>query len=756
MRRHSPWILAIVFALLPLAVAAIVVLYLRKPASERQVVEAEPDAPADLQKLRETFAAGVDAVKRGDGADALKHLESFSFGKRAVEDYRLHYLAQAHQLAGNADASRAMVARLWDRKPRLVGWDEIGLRLAKTYATSGSWARASSIGSTIAARSDTPATAAAARWQVVQSAFVAGDIAAVLDQAQRIAVSSPRTAPAQDAIAVARAITTNVPDGPLRLTEGQRLERAVALMRDGDPQHALEELNALDKSGVRADLRMPLQLNRGLALNQLRRYEDSNRLLEPLTSGPYKLAIPAIYTASKNYRILSNAINPMVSKTITVREKAGTVKVRVKGKKKKFVTKPKYKNVKKTIQLVDLAKKAKKEIYARLSTERLKDLLLLPLADEVRVEVLNTLIGIAEAKNQDAYAQELVTALGKVDPAHDAGLQYFWNKAWAAYSRGDLAAARTLFTFIGETYRNPNVRRQSQYWYARTVERLGQKEEASAIYRNLAAAPYADVYAMYSVARGAPRQENKTNPLKAGRPDWRDIAEQEMPDELRLAYELTALSDYHDARVEIQKNVKRSNAKYADALMADLYNSGGNTLLMMRALRRAYPNLATVEQDSVPAYFLRMYYPVKYEDAIVKNAAKNGLDRYVIQGLIHQESYYNPKARSVVGATGLMQLMPPTGREIARRLRSSGNLEDPDTNVKLGTYYFRTLVNMFGGSVNLAIASYNAGMGNVMKWRRAAPKKPLDEFLESMPFPETRNYVKRVNMLAASYRRLDQ
>jgi soluble lytic murein transglycosylase len=408
------------------------------------------------------------------------------------------------------------------------------------------------------------------------------------------------------------------------------------------------------------------------------------------------------------------------------------------------------------VQLVDLAKKQKKESYARLSSERLKDLLSLPLADEIRIEVLNSLIAAAEAKNQDDYEKELILQLAKVNPAQDAGLQHFWDKAWSAFTRGDLNGAKASLTFIRDTYTNPNVRRQAQYWYARTVERLGQREEAAAIYRNLAAAPYADIYAIYSVSRGAPRTEDKTNPLKVKRDDWHDVAEREMPHELRLAYELTALADYRDARVEVQKNAKHSNAMYGDALMADLYNSAGNTLLMMRALRRAFPKLATVEQDSVPQYFLRMYYPIKYENTIAENAKKNGLDRYVIQGLIHQESYYNPRARSAVGATGLMQLMPPTAKEMARRTRtSSTNLEDPTTNVRLGTFYFRTLVDMFG-SVNLAIASYNAGMGNVAKWRRAAPKRPMDEFLESMPFPETRNYVKRVNMLAASYRRLDQ
>ena len=175
---------------------------------------------------------------------------------------------------------------------------------------------------------------------------------------------------------------------------------------------------------------------------------------------------------------------------------------------------------------------------------------------------------------------------------------------------------------------------------------------------------------------------------------------------------------------------------------------------MMRSARRAFPHLATVEQDSVPPYFLRMYYPRKYEDAIMKYARQNNLDPYLIMGLVHQESTFNPLARSPVGAVGLMQLMPPTAKELARRLRSSANVEDPEVNIRLGTFYFRQLVDMFGGVVQLAVASYNAGMGNVMRWRRAAPKKPLDEFIESMPFPETRNYVKRVTMLSASYRRL--
>jgi hypothetical protein len=146
----------------------------------------------------------------------------------------------------------------------------------------------------------------------------------------------------------------------------------VGLLRDGDPQNALAELNTFDTAGAFADVRLPIQLNKGLALNQLHRYEESNKMLDPLASGPYKFAIPAIYTTSKNYRLLSLSINPIVNKIIIVKQRVGTIRVPAKGKKRPAL-KPRYANVRKTIQLIDLAKKKKKEEYERLANERLKD-----------------------------------------------------------------------------------------------------------------------------------------------------------------------------------------------------------------------------------------------------------------------------------------------------------------------------------------------------------------------------------------------
>ncbi len=744
MRSRRRWVTVVVVVLVPVMV--IVGVLLTRPHFGRNreyVVPATPEAPPDLEKLRPTFNAGIEALPRGDGTEAVKRLSSFTFGRRAVEEYRLYYLANAYQLTGERARARTTLAEVWARHPAFVLQTDTGLNLGGLYAAVADWRNAAQVFSDVATHAGNSAVAASARWSAINASFANGDIASVLDNARNIAIRNPRSTQAIDAIELVRSVTGLPKDAPIELLDAERLERSVSLLRDGDPQNALNELESLDASGVEADLRTPVQLNRGLALNQLRRFEDSTKILDPLASRPPRFAIPAIFTTSQNYRALSASINPITTKTIVTRER-----VRKAGRKARFV------RVRKNIQVVDLEKKAKKDEYERLAAERLKDLLSLPLDDEVRIEVLNTLIGQAESKNQDDSEQELIVQLAKLDPAYDAGLQHFWDKAWAAYTRGELNGARDLFAFVRDSYRGPNTRRQAMYWYARCVERLGRKAEASAVYRELASAPYDDIYAIESEKRGAKRPASNVSPLTANRPDWRDIAEQNMPKELRLGYELTALSDFRDAQQEIDKNRNRKNQQFADALLADLHHASGNTIAMLKALHSAFPALATVEQDSVPPYFLRMYYPLKYDDWIREYSRKNGVDAYTIMGLIHQESYFRADAKSGVRATGLMQLMPATGRELAGRFHIAPHLDDPQTNIRLGTAHFKMLTNLFNGSDELAITAYNAGQGRVAQWRRAAPAKPMDEFLESIPYHETRTYTKHVVMLASTYRRL--
>jgi len=720
----------------------------RHRAEER--VPQKPEAPPDLAKLRDQFDAALDALRHNDGATAMQTFASFSFRSRAVEEYRLYYLAKAQQLAKRDDLARRTLATLIARNPKMVNAADAATNLARLYANSGDWIHAGEL------HASTPD----ARWAAVEARFDHGDLAGAFYAAREIAIKAPASAQAAYGLAFARQVSGIPKGGTIILDAEERLERAVNLLRDNDPKTALAELNVLQPVAPKP-IESVVALNRGIALFQMHQYEDAVKVLDPLAGGAYDVAVPAIDYASKSYRALAASINPIVIKTITQKQQVGTTKVRVgKGKKRHTVTKPKFANVKKNIQLIDLAKKAKKEEYDRLATERLKDLLQIKVVPpDVRLEALNELAAIAEQKNQDDYLQQLVREIVKIEPFQDPGLQHFWDKAWAAYARGDYNGAKALFRFIADTYGNPNVKRQSDYWYARTVDHLGAKEEAAAIYARLAAVPYEDLYATYAEAHGAKWHMPPDNPLKTQRPDWGEIAEKNMPPELRLAYELTALTDMRDAVAEIRQNANHNNETYANALLADYYNTAGSLEPMYRTLRLAFPQLATVQQDSVPPYFLRLYYPIRYQDAIKKNASRNGLDPYLVMALILQESYFSPRAKSPAGAIGLMQLMPATGQELGRQLHgtfSVARLTEPVTNIEIGTLHLKQLFALFGGETRLVIASYNAGQGNVAKWRRAAPKKPMDEFLESMPFAETRNYVKRVTLLRSAYARMAQ
>ena len=127
----------------------------------------------------------------------------------------------------------------------------------------------------------------------------------------------------------------------------------------------------------------------------------------------------------------------------------------------------------------------------------------------------------------------------------------------------------------------------------------------------------------------------------------------------------------------------------------------------------------------------------------------------MIAALIAQESTFDPEARSSANAWGLMQLVPATGRRLARsvgiRRFRTAMLTQPDVNIRLGTTYFARLVDQFGG-VHLALASYNAGESRVVRWVAERPGLERDEFIDDIPFPETQNYVKRILGTAEDYR----
>ena len=140
-------------------------------------------------------------------------------------------------------------------------------------------------------------------------------------------------------------------------------------------------------------------------------------------------------------------------------------------------------------------------------------------------------------------------------------------------------------------------------------------------------------------------------------------------------------------------------------------------------------------------------YPFPYLKEIEQWSEKRQLNPLLVTALIRQESRFETKVRSTAGATGLMQVMPDTAKWIAPQIKFDTkkiDLQNPNNNIMLGTWYLDHTHQQYGNNSLLAIASYNAGPGNVSKWLPILPKEDPDEFVESIPFDETKNYVRQV------------
>ena len=148
--------------------------------------------------------------------------------------------------------------------------------------------------------------------------------------------------------------------------------------------------------------------------------------------------------------------------------------------------------------------------------------------------------------------------------------------------------------------------------------------------------------------------------------------------------------------------------------------------------------------------------PLRHEDIIRQQAADKHLDPALIAGVIYTESRFRDQT-SHAGAKGLMQLLPSTADDIARKSGGTafvqGDLADPQVNISYGTYYLRYLLSRYGGNVVLAVAAYNAGEGKVDEWIFAARRRGEDfDHTRHIPFPETRHYVQQVLEMRGKYR----
>ncbi len=340
-----------------------------------------------------------------------------------------------------------------------------------------------------------------------------------------------------------------------------------------------------------------------------------------------------------------------------------------------------------------------------------------------------------------------------------------WKAAWLNYQIGNYSEAARLFDEQLTLFPGGKEISGALYWRGRLYEEQEHKPEMAAAYYRVLSDVF-DHYYYALLARGRLSVLGNVTPAEISA--LSSMSREEIPpltddvpndDEHVVKARLLAnagLNEYIPAEIQAADG-SRGWGAFAEA---EIYESSGEAYRAMQILKRALPFYASAPLDSIPMGYWKILFPQPYWEAIEQESAKNNLDPYMVASLIRQESEFNPSAVSPSNAFGLMQLLPSVGRAMAReegdRHFSESQLLDPDTNIRLGTRYLGQVLAKFGGKPEFAFAAYNAGDDRVTDWQGAASFNGIDEFVESIPFTETREYVQAILRNEAIYRELNQ
>ena len=379
-------------------------------------------------------------------------------------------------------------------------------------------------------------------------------------------------------------------------------------------------------------------------------------------------------------------------------------------------------------------------------------------------EALNNLGTHYIVTNQDDLAADTFRELLEKFPAGPHSERAAWKYGWWAYTTGNYAETARVFELAAAAFPRSDYRPPWLYWSARAREKLGQRETAEARMRLIHSDYLHSYYGRLAAARLPPRTARGDEGgggaavVPAAVTSAQPASGAAPPPSARLIRLLLAAGLYDAGLDELRYAQKAWGSSPAiEATIAWIHHERGDLRRAITLMRRAYPQFLASGGEAVPAEILQVIFPLTYWDAIKRHAAVYELDPYVVAALIAQESTFDANARSVANAWGLMQIIPGTGRRLAASLGirrfTTAMLTNGETNIRLGTLYFKRLVQQFGGT-HYALASYNAGENRVVRWKAERPGMDEDEFIDDIPFPETQNYVKRILGTAEDYRRL--
>jgi soluble lytic murein transglycosylase len=340
-----------------------------------------------------------------------------------------------------------------------------------------------------------------------------------------------------------------------------------------------------------------------------------------------------------------------------------------------------------------------------------------------------------------------------------------WKVAWLSSRQGRSQDAKDGFEEQIALYPASAEVPAALYWRARYAEEDNEIAKARAYYQKLS-----DRFRNFYYAELARRRLkvlkpadpvqfallDRVPPLNLGS---KVVSSDPPADDLHVQkaqlLENGALVDF--AVREIQATANAQDGTWSLAEIARVYQDGGRYDRAIEVMKRGVPNYFAVDVPELPRVYWEALFPKPYWDDLKRFSTQNELDPYLVASLIRQESEFNPNAISHANAVGLMQLLPVTGKKVAKDVKlhhfNTSQLYTPAVNLQLGTRYFKSMVDKFG-SFEYALAAYNAGSDRVEDWLSQGKYRDPQEFVESIPFTETREYVQAILRNANVYKQL--
>ncbi len=360
-------------------------------------------------------------------------------------------------------------------------------------------------------------------------------------------------------------------------------------------------------------------------------------------------------------------------------------------------------------------------------------------------------------------AAALYSEIDERFPASSYAPYSHWRAAWLTYMLGRRDEARYRFEQQVSLFPNSQEVTAALYWRGRIAEEEKDWGKARAYYQKLTERYRSYYYAELARQRLALFQPGPAVPdstLERVPPLSAKAIEEELtpPEDSLRAQKALLLGNGGLTELAIRELQAVNGADWALAEIARIYQGNGQYHRALQALKRAYPSYFALDTPNLPRDFWETLFPRPFWDDLKRYSNENGVDPYMVASLVRQESEFNPGAVSRANAVGLMQLLPGVGKKLAKEVKlkgfSTSMLFTPSVNLRLGTRYFKRMLDKYDGTVEYALAAYNAGSDRVADWRDHNHFRDVPEFVESIPFTETREYVQAIVRNAAVYRRL--